>query len=962
MRPLLGLLGCTATVTAAAQEPATGQTGREAALEEVVVTGSRIARTNLTSAAPVEILDSAALAETGLNNIAAVLYELPQVGLAGFSSTVGTFDAFNSGVNTVNLRNLGESRTLVLIDGRRAVSGVSGTTAVDLNTVPVDFIERVEVVTDGASAVYGSDAIAGVVNIILKDDFEGVAFNTRGGMSGESDSENYNFGVTIGGNFADDRGNAVVSLNYYRDEGLRASERGFAAQDQFLSAVGPSAFSTFPPQGRFLINLPTFAEQFTFDPDGNLVQGFDQSRDGFNRAPFRTISSPNDRLLIAAKANYRLTDSVEVFADASFAQVDTTIFQEPRAFFSGNVAFGPAGGIPLNNPFIPEGLRDFIEERNSNGDPGDDILSIEYARRLGEVGTRTFDNSRQTLSTALGFEGEFGDGWTWDAYYSFGQTLQAQAGAGQINSTNIVLALDIEPNPDVPGTFQCASSVARDQGCVPLNFFGIGAVTPEAAAFIEAPGSFRATIRQQVAAANIRGSLMELPAGPLGVAVGAEFREESARDLPDVLTQTGQTTGEQRSASFGEFDVAEAYVELDAPLLDGAPFAEYFGVNVAARFADYSTVGDAFSWKFGAVWQPTDSVRFRATVGTSVRAPNIGELFTVGAPGFGSSLADPCSGLGTPEFVDDTGGVLTANCLAESGIAQRIAEEGVFIQTVQNSQLASVTSSGNPDLIEEEADTLTVGVVLTPDFLPNLSVTVDYYEIDISDAIQSVSQETLLDLCYTTPPGAREQFCAAITRFPENAGGNVEFNTGHIQEISLGSLNVGEVNTSGIDVAVKYLFDLDSISGLPGALNFGLNYTRLLELEQLTVLPGSTTVEVLDGEIGRSHHRWNAMLQYLNGPLKATFSTRYIGSALDDNGRPADDDFNRAGDEMYHDIQVSYAFSDDLSAFVGINNITDNEPPNIPTGTDSANTGCNRPCGVYDPFGRMFQVGLSRRF
>lgn len=931
--------------------------------DEIIVTGSRIARSNLTSPAPVEVLSSEKLEETGLDNLASVLYELPQFGRSDLSSTAGTFDSFNSGVNTVNLRNLGAGRTLVLIDGRRAVSGVSGTSAVDFNTIPVDFIDRVEVVTDGASAVYGSDAIAGVVNIIQKDDFEGVSITGRGGFTDEGGGETYSVSGTIGGNFgADQKGNAVLSVNYYEDKGLMASKRDFAAQDQFLGSVGPSSYSTFSPQGRFLTNLSTFADHFTFDDSGDLVQGYDRTVHGFNRAAFRTISSPSERLLVAAKANYDILENVTMFSDISFAQVDTIIIEEPRAFTSANVADGPAGGIPLDNPYIPQGLRDFIQGRNSNADMGDDILSIEYARRLGEVGVRTFENSRQTLRTVVGLKGLIGSSWTWDAYYSYGQTLQSQTGEGQINTTNIISALDVEENPDVPGTFQCASRVARDQGCVPLNLFGEGSVTPEAANFIEAPGSFQATIRQQVAAANLQGTLFELPAGALGVAVGIEHRRESSREVPDVLTQTGQTSGQPRPASFGSFDVTEGYAEIDVPIIAGAPFAEYFGINGAARFADYSTVGSAFSWKAGAVWQPVEDIRFRGTYGRSVRAPNISELFTVGAPSFGSSLDDPCSGVGGAGFVDNTGGILTANCLMEAGVAQRVSEDGVFVQGDLNQQFINVTSSGNPALQEETADTLTVGVILTPRFIPGLAVTADYYRIEIDQAIQSVAGETLLQLCYNQPAGVRDQFCTAIDRYSNNPNGNAEFNTGQIDLIALQALNIGGVNTSGIDVAANYQIDLDNTFNLPGVINFGFNYTWLIELEQLTILPDAVSIDVLDGEVGASRHRWNGTVQYKTGPLQATYSVRFIGAAVDNNDRPINDAFNYADPETYHDIQVRYGFGENLSVFAGVNNIFDNDPPNLPSGTSSADTGCNRPCSVYDPFGRVYQFGVTKRF
>lgn len=959
----LGHVSRLALLVAAASVAGSVHAQESASLEEILVTGSRIVRSNVTSPTPVEIISDKQLGQSGLENLASVLYELPQFGRSDHSSTAGTFDSFNSGVNTVNLRNLGAGRTLVLIDGRRAVSGIAGTSAVDFNTIPIDFIERVEVVTDGASAVYGSDAIAGVVNIIQKSDFEGVSLTGRGSLTEAGGGTKYNVAATIGGNFgSENRGNAVLSIGYYKDKGLMASKRKFAAEDQFLGDVGPEAYSTFSEQGRFLTNLPSFADHFTFDDGGNLIQGYDRTIHGFNRAAFRTISSPNDRLLTAAKANYDIFDSVTLFGDVSFAHVDTIIIEEPRAFMSANVADGPAGGIPLDNPFIPQGLLDFINDRNANADPLDDILSIEYARRLGEVGVRTFDNSRQTLRTAVGLKGDVFNNWTWDAYYSFGQTLQSQTGEGQINTTNIILALDVEADPDVPGKLRCVSEMARDQGCVPLNLFGAGSVTPEAAAFIEAPGSYRATIRQNVMAANAQGPLFDLPAGAVSVAAGIEHRRESSKEVPDVLTQTGQTSGEKRPASSGRFDVTEGYMEVDVPVLASQPFVDYFGLNAAIRYADYSTVGGALSWKVGASWEPSKSVRFRGTYGTSVRAPNIGELFTTGAPSFGSSVVDPCNGVGGAGFVDNTGGVLTANCLAEAGVKQRVDLDGSFVQGDLNRQLISVTASGNPNLREEKADTLTVGVVFTPMAVPGLVVTADYYRIEIDKAIQNISSAKLMELCYTQPAGVRDQFCSVVERFPSNPGGNAEFNTGQIRRIQQNALNIGGVDTSGIDVSVRYGFDLDSTLGVPGTLDMNVNYTWLIELEQFTTLPDGVNVEVLDGLIGASRHRWNGSLTYGVGPFQAHYGMRYLGKAQDSFLRPADDPFNIAKAKIYQDLQLRYAFNDSLFMTVGVENLFDTKPPHIPSGTNSADTGCNRPCSVYDPFGRTFQFGVTKQF
>lgn len=901
-----------------------------AGLEEIVVTGSRIQRSNLTAPTPVQILDEQLIQLKGTTNAAELINELPAAGIPGVSSTNSNFLVSATGLNLVDLRNLGTDRTLVLVNGRRHVGGSEGSTSVDLNSIPADFIERVEVVTGGASAVYGSEAIAGVVNFILKRDFQGVSVSGQAGITGEGDGESYNISSTMGTNFVDGRGNIIVNVTYDKTEEVASKDRDISATDAFYDPdtfVDRQAFSSFGPGGRFII------DGVSYNPDGTP---FDTIANGYNRNADRLISVPIERQLLSTIANYELFEGINFFVEGTYARTETSSQSEAIAFGNntsvGTAVDAPILSIPVTNPLIPQALRNLIPAGTEE---------FTFARRFNELGLRQSEVTRQTYRIATGLEGEFDNGWDWQAYYQYGTVTQDQVSTGVFNVARMQEALNAEVAAD--GTFQCASELARAQGCVPINLFGAGAVSQDALSYVNANSTFDSTIQQNTAGAFLSGEVYELPAGAVGFAAGLEYRKEESEFRPDALSIAGISSGNASAPSEGEYDVWEVYAETNVPLLSGMDFVDYLGVDAAVRYADYSTVGSVWSYKFGGEYAPIPDLRFRSTYARSVRAPNIGELFQPAQQTF-SSVTDPCA----DNRRLDASATVQANCAATPGVGEAIAAGGFNPTQLDLSSIPGF-NSGNPNLQEEKADTLTIGAVWTPSFLDNFSVTVDYWDIEIKDAIQGFARQTAVDQCVGQAQYPDNPFCALVTRDPT---------TGFITGLDLRVDNVAVQTASGIDVQANYALDLADVVGDYGLLNFDFVGTYLIE-NQNTAFPGADPVESAT-QVGYSEFKWNLRTTWESGPFTVSWLFRYIGEAKID----PEDDFegNEIDPMVYNDIQLRYTFLEDYQVFVGVDNVFDRKPPIIPAPFAVNVTGTETAADVYDPIGRFFYAGFRAQF
>ncbi|WP_315853287.1 TonB-dependent receptor domain-containing protein [Alteromonas oceanisediminis] len=934
------------------------QDASEEAIEKISVTGSRIKSAELSSASPLQILNAVDIDASGIANIQELLLDNPTFGTPAISRTNSNFNTASAGIATVDLRNLNTSRTLVLVDGRRSVAGQPGTSAVDLNTIPAQFIERVEILTGGASSVYGSDAVAGVVNLVLKDSFEGFNFEAQYGESAESDNQQTQLSMTTGGETASGKGNIMFHLGYTDQGAVYSRDRDRSDTDifsEFIFSGDPSDafvarspfFSSFPPQGRF----DAGGTRYTFNQNNELQAGFSTNGngqigpDGFNRSAFRTIAIPTERYLIASKGDYELHENHSFFFESQYASTSTISELEPFPFASDNIyADGvvplqfraqdaDGNDVILTNPFVPDDILNNATV-NSSG-----LKELDFfAKRLLDVGNRGATAERDTFRFVTGIEGEVFDEYFYEVYYVYGKTKEAQVSSGLVNVQNFRFALEaVVDELDFDGDgqtsdFVCVDATARSFGCVPINIYGFNSISEDALKYVTAPALLSTAVTQELIGGNITGDLFDLPAGPIGFAAGFEYREETSRSEFDPLQQAGLNGGNAIPATFGEFDVTEGYIEANIPIIENV------NIRSAVRASDYSTVGSTTSWNIGLEWEISDTLRFRAIEALSTRAPNINELFSPPSQTFPSGLNDPCAAN------------VTAQCLADPGVAANIAENGSFVLTQADIQGISGFNRGNPNVIEEKGRSTTLGLVWSPtDELDGLGVTVDYFDIDIEDAIVGTGRQFILDQCYS---GADVSFCDFITRRPAAIGSN---NAGSIEFIDSGVSNSGGLGTEGVDLTVNYRSEIGN-----GSLTTRLAYTYVID--GFTVpLPGAAENPFV-GEIGASEHRGNLNIAYTLQDFSITTGITYIGSAdLDDQflaGFNLDPGSVGVGSETIVDLQANYFLTDQISVYAGVDNLFDNEPPPIISGLPSNSTGTETDAGTYDPIGQRFYVGV----
>ncbi len=915
-------------------------------LEEVIVTGSRIARTELESSTPVQVITSEQLQLQGVENLADILARLPAVGTAAISKANSNFNTSSNGVSTINLRNLDDKRSLVLINGRRVVSGVGGTTTVDLNNIPADLIESVQVMTGGASAVYGSEAIAGVVNIILKKDFEGISAGLQQGMTGKVDNNRTLASITAGAALGS-AGHFVLNYQYDKDRGLHSRDRAISSVDQLTK-------SGYPSQGRFFSdNL-----DWTYDSSNNLIEWRDNNTDGYNRNGDRLISVPLQRHLLTGLLNVDFSDSLSGFVEVGYSKVKSSASQEPYASDNSD-AHLPDGsqyaGLTSDNPFIPQAILD---------DLGPDS-TLFMLKRLNGVFDRGNVAERDFHRIVTGLKGKWFDQLNWEGYIEQSQTREDNR-SGTALRDRYFYALDAIADPDT-GQPICRDAVARAEGCAPFNPFGFNSVSPEAIAYLTRNGTafdlYRAKVSQQMAAFNMNASVWKLPAGDLQFAGGLEWRKEKSTEVYSPETQSGNTMGNALTNTLGQYSVKEAYLETLVPLVKDALFARSWDAEAAIRVGNYSTVGTVSNWKLGTTWAPVNSLRFRAVYASAARAPNITELYAGANQTYPVGLTDPCDGVdGT------TPGGVAAWCRSIPGVADQINTNGVF-QYDPNRDSESIQGNdlSNPKLNVEVAKTWTVGLVLTPAFLPEFNMTIDWYSIRIRDAISFLPRQTIIDECASSL--GTSSYCSYITREP--VGTARPRTPGTIYNIDTLPINAAEISTSGIDVGARYTLDL-----LPyiGQLELGLQYSYLDALNLKTSSAASVEKEKGqlsgDGRLGAGFpHRANLSATYKRGSISASWRLNYLSGmkdTLDANAPALDPALNRIGSYLYHDMQLRYSLGKDrqYSAYVGADNVFNKLPPFIPDTAGGASnvTGTNTAADSYDPIGRFIYAGVTARF
>ncbi|ELX08582.1 putative vitamin B12 transporter [Janthinobacterium sp. HH01] len=927
----------------------------------VHVTGTRLAAAGAESPSPLQILSAADIAASGATNLQELLQKNPTLGTPAFSRNNSNFLPTGGGVTSVNLRNLGDARTLVLVNGRRFVAGVSGSSAVDLNAIPTDFIERIELLTGGASATYGSDAVAGVINIILTRNLSGLSFDTSTGRSSHGDDFKKKMALSYGYGSADGRSSLMGHLAYTRQGAVSSRDRDISAQDQISkmlsSALAADAFvpvrnySVAAPQGRFFYNKDAAgkAGNYTYDAQGNVIPwstngdaALGLAATGFNRSAFRTIAVPTERYLLALNGEHAFTPAVIGFVEGNYSSTKVRTIIEPLAlssadFYKSSNGQVPAetmvNGVAVRNPLVPQYLFD-----RSADSTGDGLRDYSFSRRLAEIGNRQAGIDRDTSRLATGLKGAL-DGWRYDSYLVYGKTREHQRADGQVDLQKFRNAM--QAIPDAGGAAVCADAAARAQGCSPLNIFGYNTISPAALAYVTVPSLLDVEITQKLAGASISGEAFALPAGKVGVAAGFEWRKESSSSIPDALTQGGLISGAVLPATSGSFSVREFFAEARVPLLKDRAFAKDLSFLGAFRSGHYSTIGTANSWNAGLEWRTADTLKLRATRALSTRAPNINELYLPPSQVFPTGIVDPCSGV-----TASSSGARDTACRADAGVLANINANGKFTLSQPDIQALSGYNRGNPGLKAEKGRSSTVGLVYTP---ARFTFTADYFNIKIADAIVTTPRQYALDQCYN---GGNSSFCQFITRRASNSGA---FSAGALTYIDSAVTNSGGTGTSGIDLTGAWTGTLG-----PGRLAARLAYTYLKEFYSIP-LPG-TPADQAAGEVGYPRNKAMLNLGYQWREWTISSTTSYIGaSALDDQLLAQ---FKLAagsvkvGAKVVNDFQLSYALRKTVSLYLGIDNAFNTRPAPVISGLTGDTIGTETNASVYDPIGRRYYLGL----
>ncbi|WP_199555513.1 TonB-dependent receptor domain-containing protein [Sandaracinobacteroides hominis] len=725
-----------------------------------------------------------------------------------------------------------------------------------------------------------------------------------------------------------------------KDDPNRSS---FAAQGLFSPA------GNFAGAGAGNGALKPTTNTFTFGT-GNVLKAYETANiDGYNRNADRYLSVPVRRYLGAASAHYDVSDALTFYAEGQYARTESRSSLEPQAVANTDLTNENGtgyAGIPITNPFMPQQIRDAAIAAGKT--------SVAFRRRSNDIFDRSNVAERDTWRIVGGARGEFGGGFKYDIYYTHGETkdhTQSETilGPNYRNALNAVAG----PNGPVCSINVDADPNNNDPNCVPLNIFGAGTASAAAANYVTNGGqlsTYDAHLKQDVISGSVSGDLFQLPGGALAMAVGAEYRKEQSTEDFDEATNLGLTLGNMLSDTRGSFDVKEIFAEVNAPILSGVPFAESLSVGAAARYADYSTVGGVWSWKISGEYAPIRDIRFRAAYAEATRAPNISELFSAQSETF-PAVVDPCDqklGGGDTGAIKQT--TLSAACMAIPAIAAAMASSG-FSYTTADIQTINGFLGGNPDLKEETAKTLTIGGVFQPSFVPRLSLSVDYYNIKVENAIGIIGQQTSLDECMT---GSGEAiFCDNIIRLAN----------GKVETVNAINLNTGSFEVEGIDVAGRYSYPW----GDRNSVDLSVLWNHRLKQQQ-TSYPGGPVQDELGqldcyscGRLGTGFKdRVNVSTTLNLGSFMVNWRINYMGPVVDTLGEGS----IRVGAYTYHDLQFRYNLGENqrFSFYAGIDNVGDKKPPVFGDTNLVTFPGTQTSATTYDLYGRMMYVGAQFKF
>jgi len=938
--PVIGLALAASAMPAFAQDGVEPQGEDGYASDPIVVTGSRIARSGFDAPTPVTVVGADQIGRQAASNVAQVLNDIPAFRPQSTPSTSAIFMS-NIGANTADLRGLGANRTLVLIEGRRVVpatvSGGSFTPAgaVDLNLVPTSLLQRVDVVTGGASAAYGSDAVAGVVNLMLNTRLEGIRASAQFGITDEGDGEEYALSLAGGTSFAGGAGRIIAGVDYVNDKGtgdcysrdwcalsyntittpfLPGSPPPRRAAGEAATIIAPTVRAAVASVNGMIVNplgppiaalLASGLPGTEFNPDGTTFRhdfgtfygsGIFQSGGGDDKLAFYEnfpISSPSERINAFAHAEFDASDGVTVFAEGSYGKVTASTVGAQRRDLAGIT-------IRRDNAFLPAAIGQKMDDFG--------LASVPFGRIWNDIGPQYGEVERETYRLVGGLKAELGGSWTLDAYYQYGRTNYSQVGHNTTITPRMTFALDAVMDGGKPVCRAVLLGNPDAAGCQPLNPFGAGSPSAAAIAYVTGTATQDTRMTQHVASLSVQGDLFDLWAGPVKMATGVEYRKDKAEGDADPISRALQFYTSPGAPISGNVDVWEGFAEVVVPLADKAE------LNGAIRLTDYSTSGSVTTWKIGASAEPVDWLRLRATRSRDIRAPNIFELFGPTQTSF-QSILDPV-----------TGGQV----------------------------LASVLLGGNAGLKPEVADTWTAGIVLQPDLgAGTLRLSVDYFDIKLKGAVSTLGAQVIVTGCND----GTTEWCDFVSRDP---GSNT------ITQVRNFNLNLDTLITRGWDVEAYY--------GLPVGANGGEVSLRVLgtiidDLATNGIDRAGMNGSPVSQPSGMPRYTINGYLTYSGTPFQAQLQVRHISGGRYNTTLIGPDEAgydpvltnsvsdNHVGAWTYVNLNASYDFWRDgdrkFQVFGVVNNLFDKDPPvDIPSSFGPTNN------VLYDVVGRRSRIGV----
>lgn len=915
---------------AALSSPALAQDGQQPDAQpgpanspgEIVVTGTRVRDPNLKSSSPTTAISADALQLSGSATVERVLNNLPQI-----APSQNATSNRGDGIVTVDLRKLGPTRTLVLVNGRRFVPS-SGLGIVDVNSIPSSLIDRVEVVTGGASAVYGSDALAGVVNFILNDRFEGFGLRAEAGTTERGDGANQLVEGTFGAALADGRGHVVLSMAYSRRGSIAALDReGFGTSINGGSQTAPAGridnigLNPSPTAQSFLGSGGTVRD-YAFTQDGNGIRGYinalptaTTAGDRYNFSDKEFLQLALERFSLGSLASYDVANGVTAFAEGFYTHDEVNMRQGESPLT--NATLSPT------NPLLPQVARDMLARRPNPA------ANASFQRRLTELGPRLQTIVADVLQANAGLRGALWQDWRWEAYYGFGRSELTRIIRGGASQSRINASL-----------LGCPGSTAQILGCRLIDFFGPDSLTAADLAYIRVDNAKDRTVfTRQTALASATGPLLQLPGGPLSVAFGVEYRKDSFSQVPDDIRQRGDLAGFFASlATRGSYDVKEIFGELAAPILADIPGIHRLTLEAGARYADYSSVGNVFTFKAGGSWEPVAGVRLRGLYQRATRAPSVFELFQ-GGDLAAQTYTDPCATLAPTGVARPAPSAAVATICQLQGLAD--PRTAGFTQI---SSTLDVNSVGNPNLRPETSRTLTAGAVLTPGFAPGLSLSVDYYRIQVDNYINRAfgGVNGVISTCFasgvtTAAALAADPGCRLLTR---RASGELT--------AQLPLANVQTLETSGLDIQASYTLPLSRI-GIADGGNFDLSASATY-IRDYNTLGQNFVGRISQSFGGIPKWRTTAAFGWRNDQLGARLEWRHINAMVEDVST------RRIPAVNYFDLSVRARLLGRFEFYGGVNNLLDRRAPLVPNQIFNSDT------QDYDIIGRYFFMGVRLRF